>query len=200
MAIKQPPIVTFTGLHISPAPKHTISVLSNLDVRVINDLYSPLYPSFCQELNSGNIELPSSFQMMEFIYMKGQKLESNAYYLAENVLPFDSPAPMITHTGITDRTQQKSRPARVLYYSIHCFVPLRSSTPVVTALACVLWPQHHPDRLCIGKPVEVWCLNLFESTSRNRFIPVDILCPVLHSESNLSLSGERVLVTVPIVF
>jgi len=40
------------------------------------------------------------------------------------------------------------------------------------------------------------------STSRNRFTPVDsVLCPVLHWESNLSSSGECVLVTVmPIVF
>jgi len=73
----------------------------------------------------------------------------------------------------TDQTQQKSRPARLLYYLIHRFVPLRSSTPVVITLARVLWPQHHPDRFCISKPVKVWCLNLFESTSRNRFTPVD---------------------------
>ena len=107
-----------------------------------------------------------------------------------------------TSNESTDWTQQKSRPARVLYYSIHRFVQLRSSTPVVTTLAHVLWPQHHPDRFCIGKPVKVWCLNLFESTSRNRFTPVDsVLCPVLHWESNLSSSGECVLVTVmPIVF
>ena len=100
MALKQLPIVTFMGLHISPAPKHTIGVLSKLDVQVISDLNSQLYPSFTQELNSGNIELPSSFQKMDFIYVKGQKLESNAYYLAENVLPFASQLLMITYTGM----------------------------------------------------------------------------------------------------
>ena len=34
---------------------------------------------------------------MDFIYVKGQKLESNVYYLAENVLPFASPAPTDDH-------------------------------------------------------------------------------------------------------
>ena len=37
---KQAPLVTFKGLEITPAPKHTICTLSHCEVKVVRDLYS----------------------------------------------------------------------------------------------------------------------------------------------------------------
>ena len=39
--------------------------------------------------------------------------------------------------------------------------------------AYVLWPQFHPQRQEIGKPVEIWCKDLFESSNTNNLLPVE---------------------------
>ena len=43
----------------------------------------------------------------------------------------------------------------------------------------------------IGKPIEVWCKNLYEPYSKNIFIPVDnITCRVMHAHE--PIDGEEV--------
>ncbi len=191
---KQPPIVTFTGLQITPAPKHTICVLSQIESVVVKDLYSKFYS---QDMESGETELPLSFQKMNVITVNGQKLESNAYYLAESVLQFDTPLSQPV-AGVTHSQLQTSRPAKILYWAIHRFVPRGSSVPVVTVLARILWPQSHPEQFCMGKPVEVWCFELFEATNKNGFVPLEnISSRLLTSEAKLN--DEHVLVTIPVI-
>ena len=139
-------------------------------VSIVRRLYSTFYPLFCDALENGDIELPTSFLKVKYITVKGQKFESgpNAYYLANSVLPFRTP--IAQPAGVTDCHLQ---PVTCLYYAVHRFFLVASSDPVLTVLARVRWPQPHPDRYCVGKPVEVWCPNLFESSNCNAFLPVE---------------------------
>ncbi len=195
--LKQAPIVTHSGLQVTPAPKHTVCAFSSCEVLVLKELYSHHYDIVLDSLDSGETELHSAFQKMNCIVVKGQKFNSNSYYLAESVLPFDIP---VNHrvAGVTDHHLKTSRPAKVLYFAVHRFLHSGFSTPVVSILAHVLWPQSHPERFAIGKPVEVWCLDLFEATNRNGFIPVENISSQLFT-CETKVNGECVLVTIPVM-
>lgn len=59
------------------------------------------------------------------------------------------------------------------------------------------WPQKHPHQHLMGKPVELWCLNVFES-SFNSFVPVSSIYgrTIVATES---INDENVLVVIPLV-
>ena len=136
---------------------------------------------------------------MKCVIVNGQKFESgeSAYYLAENILPFSTSSTQPI-AGVCDHHLQNSRPVNVLYYDIHRFFPRGSSTPVLTVLARVLWPQMHPDRSVIGKPVEIWCSSLFEATNKNNFVPIENMKLQLFTSKSIVIN-ELVLVTIPVV-
>ena len=190
-ALKHPPIIMASGLQIIAAPKYTIGVLSQLEVEVIKNLYSKLY---AEDLADGDIEVPVTFQKVNFVFFEGQKLEAKGYFLAENVFPFTTSLrePI---AGLVCQRVQTLRPVQIQYFAIHRLI--RDESSAVIVLAAVLWPQPHPERFCIGKPVELWSLDLFETASKNRFIPVERLSsPLLTSESKVN--NEHLLVTIPV--
>ena len=80
---------------------------------------------------------------------------------------------MAQPAGVTDFHLENVQSVTCLYYAVHRFFPVASSDPVLTVLAQVRWPQPHPDRYSMGKPVEVWCPNLFESSNCGAFLPVE---------------------------
>ena len=59
--------------------------------------------------------------------------------------------------GLVCQRVQMLRPVQIQYFAIHRD---ESSGPAETVLAAVLLPQQHPERFCIGKPVELWSLDL----------------------------------------
>ena len=82
-----------------------------------------------------------------------------------------------------------------LYYAVHRFFLVASSDPVLTVLAQVRWPQPHPDRYCMGKPVEVWCPNLFESFNCTVSLLVENMqMQVITSEITVNSEYVRVIV------
>jgi len=195
----QLPLVTYKGFHITPAPKHTLNVLSQRELRTLREMYSKFYPEFSEELKSGAIELPASYQKIGFIKLEGRILDSNAYYMAENILPFGtSGSAEELATGVTDLHLKNSRPVKVLYYAVHRFFASESSIPVSSVLARVWWPQLHPNKHFVGKPIEIWCPDLYEAYDGNDFVPVENMkCPLLTSETYVN--HERVLVTIPVL-
>ena len=56
----------------------------------------------------------------------------------------------------------------------------------------------HPLRHRIGKPFEVWCLNLFENSLENSIVPLDSIESVLLT-AVFKVEDEEVLVTVLLV-
>ena len=87
------------------------------------------------------------------------------------------------------------RPAKVLYCIQHYVVidPPGPSQPCIFAV--VYW---HPAQTKIGKPVEIWCKNLYENDINKRFLPVNRI----HSRLAIAydtISLEEVLVTIPLI-
>ena len=134
---------------------------------------------------------------MKYVVINGQFASGpSTYCLAKSFLPFSfSPH---QPAGVTDCHLDNARPVNVLYYAVHRFIPHPSSDPVLTVMARVLWLQIHPNRHCMGKPVEVWCPNLFESSSDNNFLPVENMKSQLIT-SETTVSGELVPVVIPVV-
>ena len=62
--------------------------------------------------------------------------------------------------------------------------------------AYVSWYREHPSRFLLGKPVQLWCPDLFESHS---FLSLDntYLCQCVHSYFKLSDTEENVLAVIP---
>ena len=72
------------------------------------------------------------------------------------------------------------------------------TAPTLTVLARVIWPIAHPSQNCMGKPVQIWCSSLFESSNKNAFIPIENIRSLLLT-TEVTLNNENVRVMVPVV-
>lgn len=59
----------------------------------------------------------------------------------------------------------------------------------------------HPHRSHFGKPVEVWCYNLYEPCSSNTFFLASNIKSraIICTEKLLCAGGENVLIAIPLV-
>ena len=83
------------------------------------------------------------------------------------------------------------------FFLMHSVVLPNTQEPK-SHLACAKWPMVHPNRHYFGKPVEVWCNNIYETQSINRFFPAAAINAraIISSEK---ISGECVCIAIPIV-
>ena len=66
--------------------------------------------------------------------------------------------------------------------------------------AAVFWPMVHPKRQAMGKPIEVWCSNVYEPSSDNEFIPVEnIVSRLIIAQDTIDSTSEQVLIVIPII-
>ena len=63
------------------------------------------------------------------------------------------------------------RPFQIDYFVKYLVLLPMSKVSATYLFAVGRWPQKHPRQHLMGKPVEVWCLNVYES-SFNSFVPV----------------------------
>ena len=89
-------------------------------------------------------------------------------------------------------------PARVLYYMQHHVVLDSSNQPQPHIFAVVCWPQIHPSRGKIGKPIEIWCKDLYELNINKKFLPISQIYNRL-AIAQETVCMEIVLVTIPLV-
>lgn len=159
---------------------------------VLKSVYSQLCPEICDRI--GSLVMPTTVRKFTYICMDGVKISSvsdkaaNPYILATPVTPFPC------HPDIGPR------PAEIQYFVRHSFEV--SSAPncvhVTRTFAVARWPQIHPSKDSIGKPVQVWCHNLFENSIDNCFIPIEnIQSRVIIAVD--TLEEEQVLFVVPVV-
>ena len=59
------------------------------------------------------------------------------------------------------------------------------------------WPEKHPCRFLMGKPVEVWCLSLYDS-SINCLVPISCIAGRTIVATEV-VNGENVLIVIPLV-
>ncbi len=91
-----------------------------------------------------------------------------------------------------------SRLAKALYFVKHSIVIPGIDGVKSTLLVCCSWPLEHPKRFSIGKPVEIWNEDIFETIPVNSLIPVSRITNVVIVSSdtlpvNSTQVGEHVL-------
>ena len=93
---------------------------------------------------------------------------------------------------------KEERLAEIDFFLMHSVVLPNTQEPKSHLLACAKWPMVHPNCRYFGKPVEVWCNNIYETQSINRFFPAAAINAraIISSEK---ISGECVHIAIPIV-
>lgn len=181
--------------------KYKLGVLCQDSITVLKQLYSNLYPQYMSLIAEDKLTIPSSIRKYQYIQMNGKKLSSVSegsqarvpYVLAKPVFQF-SP------NNVSDNV----RPVQIQYFVKHSFyIPSTSNPPHPDihnscVFAFVQWPQIHPQKDVMGKPVEIWCNNLFEPTMLNTFLPIDNIVSRVAIATH-ELDNEDVLVIIPLL-
>lgn len=190
--------VTGTSATFIEPPKYTLKVLHQACVDVLKLVYSKLYPEYEAMIRDNKFTVLSSVKRYSHLTMNGTKLSSMSdglqakvpYVLAKPVFPFHG------------STEYDIRPAQIQYFVQHSFCPstdCSSAIPYKThSFAFVQWPEIHPHRHLMGKPVELWCKNSFENYNTNQFLPLEnIISRVIAATHRMN--QEETLVIIPIL-
>ena len=185
---------------IKPGSKSTICALSEDHMIVLKHLYSTLYPEYSHQLLSGEIIIPTVYRKYSYIIWKGHRLKSTSHENSMNPYILASPTFEFTTHNVDIYTvcQECFRPAKIESFILHSIQLSASENPISHLLAFCLWPMEHPEHFRFGKPVEVWCRNLYEPSSSNAIIPVSSFCNPLII-SNDVISEECILITIPLL-
>ena len=73
-----------------------------------------------------------------------------------------------------------------------------SQEPNSHLLARCRWPLHHASRHYFGKPIQIWCTDIYETQSINRFI----LASTITARAIIGIEkvyGEHVRIAIPLV-
>ena len=97
-------------------------------------------------------------------------------------------------------TNVDPRPAHILYFVKHSWIiPELNEEPhqYSHTFAVCKWPQEHPDRNIVGKPVQAWCKSLSDC-SINPFVPAENIVSRLIVAYEC-INNESVLVVIPLL-
>lgn len=164
-------------------------ILDDVQCRELQKLYSQLYDT------SANIELPSfswkyqSLRVNEKLLgsHKSRSDLSSLVLVAWNCMYF---GPVLT--PVTDN--EILRPARINYFLSH-HISI-NGTVLNHMLVSLSWFQFHPQKDYFGKPLSVWCHNLFEAGSH--IIPIQFIkCRIVSLLSKIN--DKTVLVVNPCI-
>lgn len=159
--------------------------LSSLDAHLLEEL-KRVYVA-----NLGSSEnFPRTCRKYEYVLINNKKLPSStqncpSYVMAKPLFPFPSSNQLI---------MDNCRPTEVQYFIKHTFQSPQSGNSHDHTFVICKWPQCHPNHDYMGKPVHIWCKNVYEAT--NTVTPVDnITTQVLSAEA---MVNESVLVIIPL--
>ena len=140
----------------SDPPKYTLFVLPSERMAVLKSVYSLICPEICDHIET--TVMPTTVRKFSYMWMDGVKLSSvsdkamNPYVIATPVTRFGA------------QSDISPRPAEIQCFIRHSFEVFDSANVTHThTFAMVKWPLIHPSKDSIGKPVQVWCHNLFEN-------------------------------------
>ena len=150
---------------IVPGPKSVIGSLSADSIICLHHLYSKLYLAYGNQFQEDKClyHLPYSS-----ITWRGKSLTSTLNQNARNPFVFVAP-PFSFASGIRTEFTGEERLAEIDFFLMHSVVLPESLEPKSHLLACAKWPIVHHNRFYFGKPVEVWCNNIYEPQAINRF-------------------------------
>ena len=184
-----------TGNDVKLGSKYLVATFSNEFQAVLKKLYVNLYPELKEQILSGSIHVSTIFKKYPFIIKNGQHIDTlmrrvtkNPYVIASPVFDFPSCQSEPTQT----------RPAKLHYFVKHSIILPGLSEPQVHIFGVVSWPLIHPQHSVYGKPVQVWCHEIYETMSDNIFIPLDNIKKRLIICSD-EVAGEKVLTVIPLL-
>ena len=182
---------------VTPGPKSVISSLSQDLVQCLSKLYSKLYPTHSQLFDRGEIFVPSTFRKYSTINWHGQTLNVSFHGQKKTCYVF-LPPPFPFPNDSSSQFDGSQRLAEIEYFMLHTISLPGASEPSQHLLASVVWPMVHPNRHHYGKPVQVWCKEIYEPHIMNK------LCLASSISSRAIISFDRLLnecvcVAIPLV-
>lgn len=143
-----------------------IGSLAADSIACLRQLYSKLYPNYAAQFSEGQISLSSTFRKYSDITWQGKNLTSTLNKNAKN--PFVFVVPLFFFTiSVPTEFKGKERLAVIDFFVVHSVVLPNTQEPKSHLLACDKWPMVHPEHLYFGKPIEVWCHNIYvQNTSQ----------------------------------
>jgi len=94
--------------------------------------------------------------------------------------------------------QSPERLSKIEYFLLHTVSLPGAAEPSSHLFASVLWPVVYPNHDHYGKPVQVWCKDLYESHIMNTFC----LVSSISSRATISfdkINNEAVCIAIPVI-
>ncbi len=176
-----------------PGPRFITGILTADEIQYIQKFYCHLYPHQASLINQKKVTITSVYRKYSSVKWKGKVIHSCLNKNVKNPYVYVKP-PFPHQNSVFD----SSRLAEIQYFLLHRVTFPELENPVSHLLACGNWPMVHPNRNYYGKPVEVFCRNLYESNSDNSFfLAASIECRTIICADKVL--GERVLTAIPLV-
>ena len=165
-----------TQQYFIPAKKSSIGYLSDNELQSLQFIYCKSYPELRSGLNSGCIQMPSSYHKFTHAFIERVKVSSASQNSKQ---PYVSALPTSPFTT-DEEADLSTRTAEVLFFGRQV---LPSSSPLSPPTTCyfvsVRWPKRCRSHI-IGKPVDIWYHDIFDFQSENVFIaPQSIVCRLI---------------------
>ena len=183
---------------VVPGPKSFIGSLTSDSITCLCQLYSKLYPNYEKDFQEGKVFIPSTVKKYPSITWRGKCLTSSLNKNAKNPFVFVVPPFSFGHCRNDAWSVGEERLAEVVFFLLHSVTLPNSQQPNSHLLACCRWPLLHPNRYHFGKPVQVWCRDIYETLPINRFLLASAICSRAIVGVD-SVGGEHVRIAIPLV-
>lgn len=178
--------------------KSARAVFDTTELMFLKQLYHRIYPDAIPSdttVHSIFVKYSSVTLKGKIYRSSGRRTEKPYVVLAswDKAALFGSPP-----TRLPDQNSPTAneRPVNVHYYVKATFSSETQSNSLI--LANVSWFFPHPERCTLGKPVQLWCSNMFESCGTHSFLPLDhLICRCAHGIK--IFNDEPLLLVVPLV-
>ena len=132
------------------------------------------------------------------ITWRGKCLTSSLNKNVKNPFVFVVPPFSFGHCRNDAASEGEERLAEIEYFLLHSVTLPNSQQPNSNLLACCRWPLLHPNRHYFGKPVQIWCTDIYETLSINRFFLASTIRSRAIAGVNV-VAGEHVRIAIPLV-
>lgn len=170
-------------------------VLRETQVREITELISKLYSTPCSSVLVGTVAWMYQYKGKQLGSSKSRSRSSSIVLASWKSNLFGEP--LLTCSDLEGPCPPElDRAAVINRFLLHTIsVCNETKTFLFVSLS---WHQCHPKMLKIGKPVTVWCRNIFETGGLHSIVPIQ--CITSRTVSlEINLDGECVLAVCPCV-
>ena len=151
---------SFTDMY-QPGGVMSTEVLNEPDLSYLAECYNVMYPE--GQYSASNIA--------SLIYKYSQIKVCEELYGSHNTRTTRSSYVLGRWCGRNGKIDTTSlRPGRVSFYLKHSILHCGVFKPHYFAF--VLWYEEHPSKELLGKPIEIWCHDIFEALGPASFLPV----------------------------